>query len=130
MTIVKLFSWISKTKIANKLHRIYNCAKGIAKIIYKFNRTTPVFIELHCFTIEQRIKFKLALVTYKPFNEMWNGTTIFNRTAKTMRNKHTEFRSGPNNLVVAKRTYKKYLSIVTLNTQHPQFTFFKPFNWF
>lgn len=52
-----------------KLQRIQNAAARIVSCVKKFDHVTPVLYELHWLPIEQRIKYKILLLTYKSLND-------------------------------------------------------------
>ena len=52
------------------MQKIQNRAARIVKKISRHERITPVLRELHWLPVEQRVKFKVAVLTYKSLNEM------------------------------------------------------------
>ena len=57
----------------NKLQRVLNCS---AKLIFhgkKFDSATPLLKKLHWLPVEQRIEFKILLITYKCLNGIGPG---------------------------------------------------------
>ena len=58
---------ISK-QLINKLQRVQNTAARLVTRTKKFDHITPVLKELHWLPVEERIKYKILLLTYKARN--------------------------------------------------------------
>ena len=52
-----------------RLQRVLNCAARIVFKSNKYDHITPLLKELHWLPIEQRIKFKILLITFKALNK-------------------------------------------------------------
>ncbi|XP_068723844.1 uncharacterized protein [Montipora capricornis] len=52
-----------------RLQRVLNCSARIVFKINKYDHITPLLKELHWLPIEQRIKFKILLITFKALNK-------------------------------------------------------------
>ena len=52
-----------------RLQRVLNCAARIVFKSNKYDHITPLLKELHWLPIEQRIKFKIFLITFKALNK-------------------------------------------------------------
>ena len=53
-----------------KLQRVQNAAARIITGIKKYDQITPALKELHWLPVQQRIEFKILLLTYKALNNM------------------------------------------------------------
>ena len=53
-----------------KLQRVQNAAARIITGIKKYDHITPALKELHWLPVQQRIEFKILLLTYKALNNM------------------------------------------------------------
>ena len=53
-----------------KLQRVQNAAARIITGIKKCDHITPVLKEIHWLPVQQRIEFKILLLTYKALNNM------------------------------------------------------------
>ena len=49
----------------NKLQRIQNALARVVKLRSKYDHITPVLSELHWLPIDMRIKYKIAVLTFK-----------------------------------------------------------------
>ena len=56
--------------LLQKLQRILNCAARLVCQSRKFDHITPIMIELHWLPIEQRVNFKILLITFKALNQL------------------------------------------------------------
>ena len=56
--------------LLQKLQRVLNCAARLVCQSRKFDRTTPIMIELHWLPIEKRVHFKIVLITFKALNQL------------------------------------------------------------
>ncbi len=54
----------------DKLQRVQNSAARVVTRTRKYEHITPVLMDLHWLPVEQRIKYKILLLTYKSFNGM------------------------------------------------------------
>ena len=54
--------------LLQRLQRILNCAARVVYQSNKYDHITPLLMELHWLPVEQRIKFKILLITYKALN--------------------------------------------------------------
>ena len=80
-----------------RLQRVLNCAARIVFKSNKYNHITPLLKELHWLPIEQRIKFKILLITFKALNKQaQNYITDLLRPYKPSRS----LRSSAKNLLV------------------------------
>ena len=52
-----------------RLQRVLNCAARIVFKSNKYDHITPLLKELHWLPIEQQIKFKILLITFKALNK-------------------------------------------------------------
>ena len=54
--------------LLQRLQRVLNCAARVAYQSNKYDHITPLLMELHWLPVEQRINFKILLITYKALN--------------------------------------------------------------
>ena len=55
--------------LLQRLQRVLNCAARIVFKSNKYDHITPLLRELHWLTIQQRIEFKILLITFKALNK-------------------------------------------------------------
>ena len=80
-----------------RLQRILNCAARIVFKSNKYHHITPLLKELHWLPTEQRIKFKILLITFKALNKQSpNYTTALLSTYRPSRS----LRSSTKNLLM------------------------------
>ena len=53
------------------LQRVLNCASRIVFKSNKYDHITPLLRELHWLPIQQRIEFKILLITFKALNKQY-----------------------------------------------------------
>ena len=56
--------------LLQKLQRVLNCAARLVCHSRKFDNIIPIMIELHWLPIEQRVHFKILLITFKALNQL------------------------------------------------------------
>ena len=56
--------------LLQKLQQLLNCAARLVCHSRKFDHITPIMIELHWLPIEQRVHFKILLITVKTLNQL------------------------------------------------------------
>ena len=54
--------------LLQRLQRVLNCAARVVYQSNKYDRITPLLMELHGLPVEQHIHFKILLITYKALN--------------------------------------------------------------
>ena len=54
--------------LLQRLQRVLNCAARVVYQSNKYDHITPLLMELHWLPVEQRINFKILLITYKALN--------------------------------------------------------------
>ena len=54
--------------VIDKLQRVQNLAARLVTRTRKYEHITPVLMDLHWLPVEQRIKYKILLLTYKSLN--------------------------------------------------------------
>ena len=54
--------------LINRLQYVFNSAAKLVSLSRKFDHVTPLLIDLHWLPVEQRIIFKILLITYKALN--------------------------------------------------------------
>ena len=62
--------------LVHRLQLAQNCAARLILCGRKFDRITPLLKELHWLPVEQRIIFKILLVTFKALNNLYSSYTI------------------------------------------------------
>ena len=60
---------VPKTELL-KFQRVQNQAAKLVASALKYDRVTPIMLDLHWLPVEQRIIFKIALITFKIFHSM------------------------------------------------------------
>ncbi len=56
--------------VVDKLQRVQNSAARLVTRTRKYEHITPVLMDLHWLPVEQRIEYKILLLTYKSLNGM------------------------------------------------------------
>ena len=54
--------------LLQRLQRVLNCAARVVYQSNKYDHITPLLMELHWLPVQQRINFKILLITYKALN--------------------------------------------------------------
>ena len=91
--------------LIHKLQLVQNCAARLTLCGSKCGRITPLLRELHWLPVEQRIVFKILLLTFKSLNDL--GPSYIRdmlQTYKPSRN----LRSSTMNLLVTPRLVKNF----------------------
>ena len=67
--------------VLKRLQYVQNCATRLIHQSQKYDHVTPLLINLHWFPVEQRIKFKILVITFKSLHrqapQYINTFTIF-----------------------------------------------------
>ena len=81
-----------------KLQYVQNAAARLITFSSKFNHITPILKDLHCLPINERIKFKILILTFKALHDLSpsyiQGLISFYRPSKTLRSS-TSLRLNP-----------------------------------
>ncbi|KAK3740643.1 hypothetical protein QZH41_000146 [Actinostola sp. cb2023] len=56
--------------IVDKLQSVQNAGARVITCSHKYDHITPILIQLHWLPVEERIKFKMLLLTYKAMNKL------------------------------------------------------------
>jgi hypothetical protein len=69
--------------LIDRIQKVQNAAAGIITLSRKRDHITPTLFKLHWLPIQERIMFKILLITYKPWpgtvwpGTVWPGTVLY-----------------------------------------------------
>ena len=92
-------------KYLQKLQRVLNMAARIVSLTRKHEHITPVLISLHWLPIDERIEFKIILLTFKALNGL---APVYLQDILQEYHPSRQLRSASENLLVVPKTKYKY----------------------
>ena len=85
--------------LIDKLQRVHNAAGRVVFRTRKYDRITPVLMDLHWLPVKRRISFKILLLTYKALNALapqYISDMLMQYTpARTLRSSNKQFLQVP-----------------------------------